>query len=257
MRNPKAFFLFPLMGIIFLFLQTPGARAFDMEGAIGIWSQEPSGTVRLEDTVQADTLDIEDDLRYDREDNLMARLRLDLPAFFPNLYLMATRVDFDGTGSRNEPFRFGDELFLAGSFESKLKYDHYDISIFYSIPLVKTATLNTLNIDLGLNGRVVDLEAQVLQGARSAREDFTRFVPMLFAAAQVRPVKFLSIEGEFRGLAIDSQHIVDLIGRVKVKPVAFLFIAGGYRFQDIEVDQDDIMADFTLEGPFAEVGAEF
>jgi len=257
MRNLKILFFFPLMGILLSFVFISEARAFDMEGAVGIWRQDPSGNFSLDgDTLEGDSLDIEDDLKYDRDDNLIARVRLDLPGLFPNVYLMATKVEFEETGRREEPFRFGNEVF-QGSFESRLKYDHYDISVFYSIPLIKTASLNRLNFDLGLNGRVVDLQAEVSQSGRTEREDLTAFVPMLFAAAQARPFKFLSIEGELRGLAISSQHLLDIIGRVKVKPTAFLFIAGGYRFEDIEVDQSGIAADFTIEGPFAEAGVEF
>jgi outer membrane protein len=258
MRKPAFFYLFPLMGILFSLLFISNARAFDIEAAVGAWNQDPSGDLRIGGFPGPGTnLSVEDNLHYDTENNLIARLRLDLPGFFPNVYLMATKVDYKETGNSSVPFQFGNHFFAAGDFNSRFRYNHYDIGLFYSIPLLKTATLNKLNMDLGLNGRAVNLVAEVSQGGRSDEEELTRFVPMLFAAAQLRPVKCLSLEAEARGLSIGKEHLFDLIGRLKLKPFPFVFIAGGYRYESVDIDDDDVKADLTIKGPFAEAGVEF
>lgn len=47
---------------------------------------------------------------------------------------------------------------------AEIRYN-YDITFYYGLPFVKTATLNKLNVDAGLNVRFIDLNAEVKQSA--------------------------------------------------------------------------------------------
>lgn len=244
-----------LISIFFLsFLLSPfTAFALDIEAALGLWHQEPSGSLGYKGA----SLNLTDELNFGSEDKLMGRVKLNLPAL-PGLYFVGTRTEFKGEGETSAPFTFGNILFLPGvPFDSKLQYNHYDIAVFYPIPLLKTATLSRLNLELGVNARIVDFRARISQLGVSQSEDITVVVPMLYAGVQVRPVKFLSIEAEARGLAISSQHVADFIGRVKIRPFPLVFLAGGYRYEDIEIDQSGLKADFEIKGPFVETGVEF
>jgi hypothetical protein len=80
---------------------------------------------------------------------------------------------------------------------------------------------------------------------------------MFYLGAQLKPVKYLSLEAEARGIAYSSNHYYDLIGRLKVQPFGPLFIAGGYRYEEVKVDQSDVKANITLKGPFLELGLVF
>ncbi|MBI5896188.1 MAG: hypothetical protein HZB24_09375 [Desulfobacterales bacterium] len=71
------------------------------------------------------------------------------------------------------------------------------------------------------------------------------------------PVEWLAIEGEGRGITIGDNMMYSLIGRLRFNVLGPAFIAGGYRYDVIDVDEDDLKADFTIEGPFAEVGIRF
>jgi len=238
--------------------------ALGIEAGAGYWGQKPSGTLAYKPSSTTDKLDIKEELKYDREYRPFARVKIELPLTLPNIYLMATPMKFEESGSKDADFTFGD-ITINGTqpFDTMLRLDHYDVALYYPIPLVKTASLGKLNVELGINARIIDLEAEVsgsqaLTGTSvTESKRLTIPVPMIYAGVQIKPFDKLSIEAEGRGIAYHSNHYYDLIGRVKIKPVWLLFIAGGYRHEDIKIDVSDVEASVKFSGPFAEAGIEF
>ncbi len=253
-----------LLAVLLVFSISGASYAIGIEAAIGGWEQSPSGYISYKSASVLDRLDLENDLGYGDETQITGRIKIDMPAIIPNIYLMGTPMSFEGTGSKPLNFSFGDITFDGtAAYSSKLDMDLYDIAFYYSIPLMQTATLNTLNMELGLNMRVVDFYGEIT-GTDSATGltatetvDETIPVPMLYAGIQVNPTEKLAFEGEVRGVAYSSNHYYDLIGRVKYRLFGPLFVAAGYRYQDVKIDVDDIRAEMDFSGPFAEAGVVF
>lgn len=234
------------------------SHAIGLEASIGGWAQDPEGYVSYKALTYADRLDIDQNLKYDKETKVFGRLKIDMPLMLPNIYLMATPSRFDGIGQKDISFNFGGKTFQKDvSFNSEVQLDHYDIALYYGIPGLKTLTLGILNVELGLNARIIDFFAKVEQLTISASKRATIPVPMVYGGIQVSPVDLLSVEGEFRGIAYSSNRYYDIIGRLRVKPFGPLFIAGGYRYEDIKIDYSDIESRVKLKGPFLEAGIEF
>ena len=234
------------------------ASAVGIEASVGVWNQDPRGFLSYQGVSAADNLSIENDLRYGDEARVFGRVKIDMPLFFPNVYLMATPMEFDGSGSKNVPFSFGGQTFNANvPFNSKLRLDHYDVGLFYSLPFLKTATADVLNIELGIDARFIDLDAEISQAGVGTSESFFLPLPMAYGGVQLRPLKWLAVEGEIRVSAYRDDYYCDAIGRVKFKPFGPLFIAGGYRYEKIDVDEDDLKVDVEVRGPFGEAGVEF
>lgn len=82
-------------------------------------------------------------------------------------------------------------------------------------------------------------------------------VPMVFLAAQLKPIDIFAVEAEVRGISYDENQVYSFIGRLKVKVFVPLFAAGGYRYDKIKFDTEDVEADITLSGPFIEAGFAF
>ncbi len=243
-----------ILSVLLLLLSTTYSYAVGLEISAGYWKQDPSGDI----SYKGESLDVEDNLKYDSEKKPFFRAKLQTPLFLPNIYLMATPMKFEETGSKDINFRFGDTTFTANvPFDSMVKLNHYDIGLYYSLPFINTATAGVLNMELGINARIIDLKAEVSQGNLSESKSFTLPVPMLYAAVQLNPAGFLSIEAEGRGIAYSSNHYYDLIGRVKIKPIGPLFIGGGYRYEKIKIDHSDVEASIKFKGPFVEVGMSF
>ena len=114
--------------------------------------------------IAADDLDLEDDLNYDDKWKAFGRLIIDMPSFIPNIYLMYTPMKWDETGSKDVNFNFGGKEFQADvDFDSELKLNHFDVALFWGLPFINTATADVLNIDLGLNVRLMDVKAEIEQ----------------------------------------------------------------------------------------------
>ncbi|UCG78653.1 MAG: TIGR04219 family outer membrane beta-barrel protein [Nitrospirota bacterium] len=247
--------------IVFAFIITiavvPGhSYAVGIEGAIGYWMHTPSGDLQSDTTIPISVIDLKDDLGYGDESRIMGRVKIDMP-ILPNIYLMATPMEFEGTGSQS--FDFGGSTF-TGTYTSKLTLNHYDIALYYGLPFIETATMDKFNIEVGLNARIVDIKAEINQTTPtviSESESFTGVVPMLYAGVQIRPIDLIAIEGEIRGIAYNDNQYIDYILRAKVKPLGPLFIAGGYRGEQLKVEEGDFKVDINVSGPFVEAGFEF
>lgn len=235
------------------------AHALGLEVALGGWQQNPSGEIAYEATDINDYLDVEDELNYDDEIRIHGRAKIDMPLFLPNLYLMASPTEFEATGEKADSFSFGGIPFNPGPFYSKLTFDQYDVAFFYGLPFLRTATLDMINVDIGLNIRIVDLEAEVRQEAfgLSKQYDTTLALPQVYLGVQFEPCDWFAAEAEGRGITISDNSVFSLIGRLRFKIFGPAFAAAGYRYDRIDVDEDDVRADFTIQGPFAEVGLKF
>lgn len=234
--------------------------AWGLEFAGGAWYQKPSGDMSFDKSTHDDDLDLEDDLGYDDKWKAFGRLIIDTPLYFPNIYLMYTPMKWDETGSKNVNFNFGGEEFKAGvDFDSELKLNHFDVALFWGLPFISTATSDVLNIDLGLNVRLMDVKAEVEQKDLDLKESESYFLPlpMLYTGLQIKPLRYIALELEGRGTGWSSNYYVSMIGRLKVKPYGPLFVAGGYRYDYIRIDYDDLDIDAKFQGPFAEAGFEF
>ena len=246
----------------------------DIEAAIGGWQQSPSGYFSYDSD---DRLDLESLLNYQDEKQLFGRLKIDMPLVIPNIYLMASPMEFQEKAVTDYLYRFGDLVVPPGVwFQSKLVLDQYDVGLYYDIPLLKTATLNRLNIELGLNARIYDAEASVatipppvgvdiddleltdiLDEYGQESEQETILVPMIYLGIQIQPIEKLAFEGEFRGATYQDSDLYSLIGRVKVKAIGPFFFGGGYRYEAGDSHDWDLEFDVDFEGPFLEAGVSF
>ncbi len=181
-----------------------------------------------------------------------------MPSFLPNVYFMATFSKFTAGNTLPHPFTFGGVVFNGGEpFFSITKLNHYDIAVYYSLLPKPVREKNRINVEAGVNARVVDYVAQIEQGGTEVQQTATLVSPLLYAGAQFKPVNTVSLEAEIRGMAFPREHFLDVIGRVKFFPVRPFFIAAGYRYDEMRLKRQDINASVRLAGPFVETGAEF
>lgn len=249
-----------LLCFIFVLAAPTTVLAWGIEFSLGAWYQRPRGVISYDKTTNVDDLDLEDDLGYDDKWKPSARLKIDMPLVIPNVYLMYTPMKWDETGRKNVDFSFGGENFSGNvDFDSELKMNHLDAALYYGIPGVRAATGNILNIDLGLNFRLLDFRAELEQDDIGEKESESYFlpIPMLFGATQIKPINWIALDLEGRGIAYKENHYVSLIARLKILPFGPLFVAGGYRYDSVKIDYQDVDVDAEFRGPFAEVGIDF
>ena len=251
---PKRILFWIPMICLFLSLFSRPSGAVGLEAAIGLSYPDFQGGL----VYKGDSLDLNNNLRFNREARFFGRVKIDMPLIIPNLYLMATPLRFDGTATNNLSFKFGDQTFNAGiPFSSTLRLDHYDLALYYGLPFVKLATMGSINVDAGLNIRVFDLKTEIAQIAKSESQSFNLIMPMAYIGFQIKPTNSFSLEGEIRGIAYNGDHYYDLIGRVKYYFIKVAFVSLGYRHEEVSMDQSDIKLNVKFSGPLAEVGFQF
>jgi len=226
----------------------------DAEIAVGGWLNSPSGFAGY----NGDDLNLEDDLGYEAETSIMGRIRIELPFLLPNFTVMATSLSYDGDGKLANTFDFGNTDFTANmNFHSKLKLDHQDFALSFSLPLLNLATLGKLQADLGVNLRLLDLEASIEQDNIKESKSITIPIPMGYAYLRLEPIDGLAVEAEGRGLVIGDNSMKSFIGRLRYNIIGPLFVAGGYRLETIDINEEGIRINTEFRGPFIESGFKF
>lgn len=236
--------------MFFLPASALGLPLVNIEGALGVGWYTPEGSLQSE----GDVLDMENNFDLSRKTDLFGRVKIyDLPLIIPSAYVMVNPVTFNETTT--DSFQFGGETF-DGSLDTELKFNQYDIALYYSLPLLKTATLDRLNLEAGLNFRYIDAEASVSEtgGGQSASESMSIIIPQIYLGAQFKPVDRFSFEAEFRGVTYKSDSAYSVLGRMKVKAFGPVFVAGGYRYDVYDIDKSGLMVDFDFSGAFIETG---
>jgi outer membrane protein len=241
------------------------AHAANIELALGGWRQDPHGHLSTMVSGRSYEFDLQDDLDYKPEYRLFGRLKLRPPQFWPNIYILAAPMEFEESGQKYMEIRFNGQRFAADvALDSKLTLNQYDLSLYYGIPAVRTASAKKLNVDLGLNLRWIDFSAEITGRSDAApgmlvakEKSISIIVPMLFAAVQFMPTERFSIEAEARGLAIGGNSIYSFLGRLRYSLIGPAFIAGGYRHDILDIDEGSIRLVDDFSGPFAELGLKF
>jgi hypothetical protein len=107
---------------------------------------------------------------------------------------------------------------------------------------------------LGLIAKVkyVDLDLELTSTALTEKEDFQGAVPMIGLAAGVGFLNdLLRVDVRATGMAYSGNHLYEADAFASLVPFPFLRIQGGYRYIDLKADEDDLLADVELSGPYA------
>jgi outer membrane protein len=222
-----------------------------VEGAVGVWQSDPTGTVKYD--VQPE-FDIVDNAGLTESTNAYAWIYIKHPVpVLPNLRLEYANPNFSATTKLD--LSYGDYDFSAGA-SNELTLTQYDAVLYYNI------LDNTFwtTIDLGLDVKFIDgnynISGQAAGVARTVDEDFDMVIPLAYLRGRVQlPVTNIGIEAVVRGMAYSSNNVVD--AQVKLDytmdfvPVIQPGLEIGYRHQQIKLDGDSIGIDANLDTTFS------
>lgn len=247
-----------MLFVMALALSPVVAEAYTFDIAVGYWSPEPTGgfSYSLGATVN-ESLDLADDLGLEKEGQTQVKAKVDLPLL--NVALMTTPLSFEGTGVMTQDITFGGTTYTTSEqMTSRIDMSHTDVALFWAVPGLKLATVNMLNVEFGLNARMLDAEATVT-GATLGTETKTlsATIPMLYLGVQFTPTDSLGVDVEYRGLSVGDNSYTDMMAMIKWSPVPLFYISGGFRTETLELDEEGILTDVEFKGPFAELGLKF
>lgn len=244
----KRILMFGILAVIFSGANSSAGETLLVQAAAGGWYASESGETGWK---SPSDISFSDNLGYDDAMAPEGRIKAYVPVL-PNIYIMGASVNMDEKGKK-AGFGFGGQTF-TDAFSSELTLDQYDFGLFFQVPFLKLATLNTLNIEAGLNMRLIDADMKIQDASKTVSKSAQTWVPMLFGAAEFKVGGGFSIEAEARLSSYDNQQWFSGIARLRQDIAHVLFIAGGYRYDDIDMETDGLKLDTEIKGPFLEVG---
>ncbi len=223
-----------------------------IEGGIGAWQTDPTGTIQYDNNEE---FDVVDNAGLDASQNMYVWVYLKHPIpIIPNLRLEYADPSFDGKVASLE--WDGTEY---ASVNNTLSLTQYDAVLYYNI--LDNTFWST--IDLGVDVKFIDgnykLDANVIGTAAPAvNEDFDLVMPLAYARARMQiPVTNIGIEAIARGMSYSDNTVVD--AQIKIDytmdfiPVVQPGIELGYRYQQVTLDSGSIGLDANIDTTFSGV----
>lgn len=250
-------FLAPMLTLLaVLALTAAPALADEMVSLkVGYLTLSPEGEFAVFDGGIGTTVDMEDDLGFDDSEELMAEAAVQLGSF--RLAAAYLPLRFSGHGTLSRDVAFGGQTFhVSDSVDSDVDIDLYDVGLTWHLLNLDDLPVR-LQLGPELSVKFVDAELSMKSGAVSETESVIAPVPTIGLRGRVGLADFLGLVGRVGYLDYDNNSFVDADVQVEFSPVPLVGVFAGYRYFDIEVDEDDVFIDAHFDGPYGGVLVRF
>ncbi len=222
-----------------------------ISGKLGYQLLSPSGSVAGTINGVGEKLDVEDDLDLDDSENLTAEVAFQWGR--SRLSFNYLPIKFSGRGTLTADGTFNGQPFSVNDIvTSEMRVDLYDIGYtYYLINIDDLPTRVQLGLELAV--KVADTEVTFIDPAASIRETESISVPIptIGARARIALADFVGLVGRVGYLEFDGHHFLDAEAQIEVSPLPAVGIYAGYRYFDLEIDDDDLIVETDFSGLFA------
>ena len=246
--------------LLVAFLLPASTLAFEIGARGYYWFPSLDGNVKVDEAaIIGDTINFEKDLGI--EDENYPSVEVFLGGGRHHLSLTYTNIDYSGKKKLTREITFnGEDYAVDALVTSSIEYKMMDLHYQYDF-------LNLENVlagfSLGLVFQVKYLDGEV--GLKSTtfidideKEDFTFPIPMIGLNLHIGMLADV-LEARLRGTAIGyaGNAIYELMADISWTPLPFLDIHGGYKSFVIDIDEDDVVFDYDMSGPFVALTLSF
>lgn len=198
-------------------------------------------------------IDMNDDLNFDDSEDFYAEAALQLGAF--RLFAAYLPLEFEGSGTLTENVNFNGVTFMAeAQVDSSVKLDVYEAGIAWHV--INIDDLPT-RIQLGpeLTVKFVDATLAVREDltGQSESDEVAAPIPTIGLRGRIALGDYFGLSARAGYLEYDDNSFLDADAQIEFSPLPLVGVFAGYRYMDIDVDEEDVVIDATLDGPF--VGA--
>lgn len=218
----------------------------------GYLSLSPSGDVAVSvDGLTGTALDIEDDLDMEDSDDYFVEAALQLGSF--RLFAAYLPLDFSGDSVLTQDIDFNGETFVQGSrVKSEMNIDIYEAGLAWHLIDVDDLPVR-VQFGPEVTVKYVDASVELRENDYSLKESESIGVPVptIGARARVAFADYLGVVGRVGYLRYDGNDFLDVDAQVEFSPLPMIGLFAGYRYLDIDIDDDDVLIDATFSGPYA------
>ena len=246
------------LSLLLVALLLPASSSAFEIGARGYyWFPSLDGNVKVDEAgTIGDTIDFEKDLGI--EDENYPSVEVFLGGGRHHLALTYTDIDYSGKKTLTRDIIFNGKIYkIDAVVTSSIEYKMMDLHYQYDF-------LNLENVGAGFSLGVVfqvkylDGEVGLKTTGIDEKEDFTLPIPMIGLNLHIGMLANI-LEARLRGTAIGyaGNAIYELMADISWTPLPFLDIHGGYKSFVIDIDEDDVVFDYDMSGPFVALTLSF
>lgn len=195
-------------------------------------------------------IDMEKDLNFDDSKNFTVEAALQLGNF--RLSAGYTPLRFSGDGTLQRDLTFNNVTFPAGGdAASDVDIDFYDAGLtWYLINFDDLPVRLQFGPEISVKVADADLSLVSTQTGLSEKVSVTAPIPTIGARARIAMADMLGISGRIGYIEYQDNSFLDADIQIEISPIPMLGVFAGYRYFDLQVDEDDVYLDTQLSGPY-------
>ena len=231
--------------------------AFEIGARGYYWFPSLDGNVKVDEAgIIGTTIDFEKDLGI--EDENYPSVEVFLGGGRHHLSLTYTDIDYSGKKTLTEKITFNGEDYKVNALvTSSIEYKMMDLYYQYDFLNLENV-LAGFSLGAVLQVKYLDGEVGLKSIIFDEKEDFTLPIPMIGLNLHIGILADI-LEARLRGTAIGyaGNAIYELMADISWTPLPFLDIHGGYKRFVIDIDEDDIVFDYDMSGPYVALTLSF
>jgi hypothetical protein len=225
------------------------ASAWEVGAKGAYWIADLSGQVRLDENGTGTQVDFRDDLGVGNENFFFGEGWLS--AGRHHLSLSGARIDYSGTSRISQPITFGGVRFnVTAQVDTGLEYTMLDLAYRYDLLDLENVLAG---FSVGPMIQVKYLDGTVSMESLGQKESATFQVPipMLGLGGHLGIVaNLVEVRARVAGMVFRKDSIVEVQGEVSVNPMPFFELVAGYRHFTVDVEEGNLLLDYTQTGPY-------
>jgi outer membrane protein len=233
------------------------SSAFEIGARGYYWFPSLDGKLRVDEAaIIGDTIDFENDLAIEDED--YPSVEAFVGAGKHHLDLGYTKVDYSGSNVLTRTIIFNGETYPVSSLvSSSIEYKMIDFHYQYDFINLENA-LAGFSLGGVFQVKYLDGEVSLKAAGLDEKEDFTLPIPMVGLNLHIGIIADI-LEARVRGTAMtySGDSMYELVGDISWTPFPFIGIHGGYKTFVIDVDEEDVLLDYDMSGPYAAITISF
>jgi outer membrane protein len=231
--------------------------AFEIGARGYYWFPSLDGTVKVDEAnIIGTTIDFDNDLGIEDEDYPSGEVFVGFGRH--HLSLAYTNIDYSGRKTLTRTIVFRGETYAVSSLvTSSIEYRMIDFHYQYDF-----LDLENVLAGFSLGGvfqvKYLDGEVSLKTTGLDEKEDFTLPIPMVGLNLHIGLISDI-LEARLRGTAMSysGNTMYEIMADISWTPLPFIDIHGGYKTFVIDIDEDDLIFDYDMSGPYVALTVSF
>jgi len=233
------------------------SSAFEIGARGYYWFPSLDGTVKADEAgIIGDYLDFENDLAI--EDENFPSVEAFVGAGKHHLDLGYTKIDYSGSNVLTRTISFNGKSYSSGDLvSSSIEYKMIDFHYQYDFIDLENA-LAGFSLGGVFQVKYLDGELSLKTTGLDEKEDFPLPIPMVGLNLHIGIIADI-LEARVRGtiMTYSGDSMYELTGDISWTPFPFIDIHGGYKTFVIDIEEEDVLLDYDMSGPYAAITISF